>query len=100
MNIYEENALKELKAWQREVSKKPSIISRMTKGIQRMTNSLIPEKAHKIITEAIKSMSRAVLMGSQYINRQPLIKAGLEEREKQVLYKLNFYKKAAVVEGA
>jgi hypothetical protein len=100
MNIYEENALGELINWQREVSKKPSIINRMTKGIQRKTNSLIPEKAHKIITETIKNMARAVLVGSEYITRQPLIRTSLEEREKQVVEKLNFYRKAAVVEGA
>jgi hypothetical protein len=100
MNIYEENALGELINWQREISKKPSIINRMTKGIQRKTNSLIPEKAHKIITETIKNMARAVLVGSEYITRQPLIRTSLEEREKQVLEKLNFYRKAAVVEGA
>jgi hypothetical protein len=100
MNIYEENALGELINWQREVSKKPSIVNRMTKGIQRKTNSLIPEKAHKIITETIKSMARAVLVGSEYITRQPLIRTSLEEREKQIIKKLNFYRKAAVVEGA
>jgi hypothetical protein len=100
MNIYEENALGELINWQREVSKKPSIVNRMTKGIQRKTNSLIPEKAHKIITETIKNMARAVLVGSEYITRQPLIRTSLEEREKQVIEKLNFYRKAAVVEGA
>lgn len=100
MNIYEEKALEELINWQREVSKKPSIINRMTKGIQRKTNSLIPEKAHKIITETIKNMTRAVLVGSEYITRQPLIRTSLEEREKQVIDKLNFYRKTAVVEGA
>jgi hypothetical protein len=100
MNIYEEKALQELRNWQREVSKKPSIINRMTKGIQRKTNSLIPEKAHKIITETIKNMARAVLVGSEYITRTPLIRASLEDRERLVADKINFYRKAAVVEGA
>jgi hypothetical protein len=100
MNIYEERALAELLNWKREVSKKPSLVSRMTKGIQRKTNGLIPEKAHRIITEAVKNMAKAVLIGSEYITRQPLTGASLEEREKQVADKLNFYRKAAVVEGA
>ena len=100
MNIYEERTLQELINWQREVSKKPSIIDRMTKSIQRKTNSLIPEKAQKIITETIKNMARVVLVGSEYITRQPLIRTSLEEREKQVTEKLNFYRKTAVIEGA
>jgi hypothetical protein len=100
MNIYEERTLQELLNWEREVSKKPSIVNRMTKGIQRKTNSLIPEKAHKIITETIKNMTRAVLVGSEYITRQPLIRTSLEERENQVIDKLNFYRKTAVIEGA
>lgn len=100
MNIYEERALAELLNWKREISKKPSIISRMTKGVQRKTNSLMPEKAHRIITEAVKNMAKAVLVGSEYITRQSLAGASLEERERQVVEKLNFYRKAAVVEGA
>jgi hypothetical protein len=100
MNIYEEKALHELIKWQKDISKKPSIVDKMTKGIQRKTNSLVPEKAHKVITETIKNMAKTVLIGSEFITRQPLIRAPLEERESQVADKLNFYKKAAVVEGA
>jgi hypothetical protein len=100
MNIYEERALAELLNWKREISKKPSIISRMTKEVQRKTNSLMPEKAHRIITEAVKNMAKAVLVGSEYITRQSLAGASLEERERQVVEKLDFYRKAAVVEGA
>jgi hypothetical protein len=100
MNIYEERTLQELLNWERQVSQKPSIVNRMTKGIQRKTNSLIPEKAHKIITETIKNMTRAVLVGSEYITRQPLGRASLEERENQIIDKLNFYRKTAVIEGA
>jgi hypothetical protein len=72
----------------------------MTKEVQRKTNSLMPEKAHRIITEAVKNMAKAVLVGSEYITRQSLAGASLEERERQVVEKLDFYRKAAVVEGA
>lgn len=100
MNLYEQKALTELKEWQRKVSQKPSIIDKMTKGIQRKTNSLIPDKVHNIITEAIKNMSKAVLWGSGFITGTPVIKGSLEEREKLVTDKLNFYKKTAALEGA
>lgn len=100
MNLYEQKALSELKEWQRKVSQKPSIIDKMTKGIQRKTNSLIPDKVHNIMTEAIKNMSKAVLWGSGFITGTPVIKGSLEEREKYVTDKLNFYKKTAALEGA
>lgn len=100
MNIYEEKAIRELKMWQDKVSRKPSIISRMTKGIQRTANGLIPEKVHRVMTEAIKNMVKAVLWGSEYITRSPLLYGSLEEREKKVGEKLNIYRKTAVVEGA
>ncbi len=100
MNLYEQKALTELKEWQRKVSQKPSIIDKMTKGIQRKTNSLIPDKVHNIMTEAIKNMSKAVLWGSGFITGTPVIKGSLEEREKLVTDKLNFYKKTAALEGA
>lgn len=100
MTIYEERALQELLAWKREVSKKPSIVNRVTKGIQRKANNLMPEKAQFIITEAVKNMAKAVIVGSEFITREPLRNTLLEEREKQVSEKLDFYRKAAVVEGA
>ncbi|ERI93568.1 hypothetical protein HMPREF1982_01652 [Clostridiales bacterium oral taxon 876 str. F0540] len=100
MNLYEERALAELKEWQRKVSQKPSIIDKMTKGIQRKTNSFIPDKVHSVMTEAIKNMSKAVLWGSGFITGSPVIKGSLEEREKRVTDKLNFYKKTAALEGA
>lgn len=100
MDIYNEMAFKELKLWQKKVSKKPSIINRAAKGIQRKTNNLIPDKIQRTITKAIKAMVKAVLVGSEYITRSPIISASLEEREKLVKEKLDFYRKTAVVEGA
>lgn len=100
MNIYEEKALLELMQWQKKISKKPSIIDSMTKGIQKKTNSLIPDKVHKVMTETIKNMVKAVLWGSEFITGTPVIKASLEERENLVREKINVYKKTAAVEGA
>lgn len=100
MKVYEEKLLRDLREWQMKMLKKPSVIDRMTKGIQKKTNSIIPDKVHKVITEAIKNMVRMVLVGSEFITKRPLIKAPIEEREKLVIDKLNFYKKAAAAEGA
>lgn len=100
MLSYEEQALYELKTWQRQMSKKPSITDRMTKGIQKGVNNIIPEKIHVVITEAIKNMAKAVLTGSEYITRKPLLDTPFIEREALVRDKISFYKKTAAVSGA
>ncbi|EQB87531.1 hypothetical protein J2Z44_000557 [Clostridium punense] len=100
MISYEEQAFFELKKWQKKMSKKPSFKSKVTKGVQKKFNNLVPEKAQNIITEAIKNMTKAVLTGSEFITKAPLLYAVLEEREKLVEEKLNFYRKAATVSGA
>lgn len=100
MSVYTDNAVKEMISWQENMSKKPSITNKLSKDIQDKMNSLIPEKAHMVITGAIKSMVKAVLTGSEYTTSKPLKKGTLEERENQVREKLNFYKKAATVSGA
>lgn len=97
---YEENAFRELREWQKKMAKRPSLGNRLTKGIQRKTNSLIPEKFHVVLTEAIKNMVKVVLVGSGYITREPLLNATLEERETMVREKIEFYKKSASLSGA
>lgn len=100
MNNYEEKVIYELNLWKQKMSKRPSLANKMTKGLQNKVNNLIPDKVHTVITEAIKNMSKAVLYGSEYITRQPLENVLLIGREKLVMEKLNFYKKAAAVSGA
>jgi hypothetical protein len=100
MSIYEDNALKEMLQWQKEMTKKPGIAGGLTKGLQEKMNSIIPEKAHEIITEAIKGMVKAVLFGSEYTAAPPLKNHMLEYRETLVREKIDSYKKAAAVSGA
>lgn len=45
-------------------------------------------------------MVKAVLAGSKFTTRQPLIDASLEERERLVMKKLDFYKKTSAASGA
>ncbi|PAB56202.1 EcsC family protein [Anaeromicrobium sediminis] len=97
---YEEKAIREFKRWQGKMSKKPSIRSRISKGIQNKVNNIIPDKVHRVITEAIKNMVKVVLAGSKFITKEPLTEGSLEQRENLVRQKLKFYKKAATVSGA
>ncbi len=56
----------ELHQWQLGMSKKPSILNKATKGFQKRINRIIPEKVHRVITKAIKEITRAVLFGAGF----------------------------------
>ncbi|MFD3156959.1 EcsC family protein [Haloimpatiens sp. FM7330] len=100
MNSYEKEAFYELKEWQIKMEKKPSFANRISKSLQTKANNLIPEKVHVVITEAIKNMVKAVLVGSKFTTKKPMTNASLEDRENLVNEKLNFYKKTAAASGA
>jgi len=100
MVSYEQLATMELQQWKKKMSKKPSLSSKLTKKVQTKFNSIIPEKAQSLITEAIKNMVKAVLVGSEYTTRSPLLYASLKEREDLINEKLVFYRKTATLSGA
>jgi hypothetical protein len=60
----------------------------------------LPEKYHEIMTVAIKNMIKAVLVGSEFIAKDPIRNLSLEERDKLAREKIEFYKTTAIVEGA
>lgn len=97
---YERMVQKELIRWQSKMTRRSSFFDRMTKNIQTRANRLIPDKAHEVITAAIKNMAIAVLTGSEYITKEPLKDIAFEEREKIVQKKLLLYKRTASLEGA
>lgn len=100
MISYEDRALRELNNWKRIMRKRPSIIEKATKGVQSKFNGMLPDKYHEIITSSIKSLTKVVLYGSQYITKPPVKSLSLEEREALVKDKTKFYKATAVIEGA
>jgi uncharacterized protein (DUF697 family) len=61
---------------------------------------MIPEKVHVVITEAIKNMAKAVLLGSEFISADPLLHQSLQEREVLILEKIKSYQKVAAASGA
>lgn len=97
---YERQILQELKSWQREMTRRPTFTDKFAKNIQTRFNNLIPRKAHRIITLAIKNMVMAVLSGSEYITAKPVQNITLEERERIVKEKHLFYRRTASLEGA
>lgn len=101
MEPYQDQIMAELKHWQNKMMRKPSLASRLSKGLQTKFNNLIPEKAHNAITFAIANMTKAVLFGSEYTTKKSYDYQGsLEEREEQVKEKLGFYRKTAATTGA
>ncbi|WP_105617305.1 EcsC family protein [Vallitalea okinawensis] len=100
MDNYNDIALKELNRWKKKMKKKPSIASKASKGVQNKLNGILPEKYHEIVTSAIKNMIKAVLLGSKYVTKEPIIDLSLKEREVLVAEKTKVYKTTAMIEGA
>jgi hypothetical protein len=96
---YEQIAISELKAWQRKVTGRPTILNKLSKRMQVKMNSYIPDKVHKIITGTIKQMIRGVLFGAQHITKQPAEQTSLEQTEQRVHSIINGYKHTAAAEG-
>ncbi|AXI07801.1 ABC transporter-associated protein EcsC [Oceanobacillus zhaokaii] len=101
MRDYEIKAYNEVQAWRVKVMKKPSLIKGFSKKAQNKVNSWIPEKAHKIITEAIKNMVKATLAGSNITTKKPTkLGMSLYEMDEAFKEKHTKYRKTAVIEGA
>ncbi|SES38427.1 EcsC family protein [Psychrobacillus sp. OK032] len=91
----------ELDFWKHRITKKSGLISRTSKTVQTKINGLIPEKFHQVMTESIKNMVKATLVGSNITTKKRLsIELSLYEKDKLLKEKLSTFRKTAVVEGA
>jgi hypothetical protein len=97
--FYHNKIKKELNDWQIKMSRNPSLFDQLSKSTQNRINKLIPEKAHNIITTAIKQMVRAVIFGSRYTIPRKQQFDSLQHTEEAVLKKIDTYKHTAAVEG-
>jgi protein EcsC len=101
MRKYEVKAYEEVLEWKRKMLKRPKMVQRLSKQVQVKINEKIPDKAHEIITDAIKKFVKVTLAGSQLITKISQVENGtLEQRDKQLDEILSIYRKTAVVEGA
>lgn len=101
MTDYSQIVESELEAWKRKMIKRSSLLNRMSKTAQTKVNELIPEKVHTIMTESIKNMVKATLVGSNMTtNKQQAVGISLYERDELLKQKLSTYRKTAVIEGA
>lgn len=101
MTRYEDMAKVELIQWRKKMSKKSSMFNQLAKKAQNKINAKIPGKAHQVITESIKKMVQATLIGSEYTVKAPQISPStLEDKEKLVMTRKDVYKRTAAAEGA
>jgi uncharacterized protein (DUF697 family) len=99
MNAYERQARHEMHRWQKRMQRKPSLFNRMSKGMQDRVNRIIPEKLHRVITEAIKQMTRGLITGAGIITPAPSTEISFEAKEQVALERIRFYKNTAALEG-
>jgi len=99
MNAYDESVRNELKAWQKKMLKRPSLLNSLSKRIQTKINSWIPEKVHNAITITIKQMIRSVLFGAKHTTAETLLNADFRDREDAVRKKIDTYRNTAAIEG-
>lgn len=91
----------ELFQWRKKLIKKSNMLQRVSKKAQTKVNEMIPEKAHSVITESIKKMVQATLVGSEYTTKANYPKdMTLQVKEKLIEDKLTVYRRTAAAEGA
>ncbi|GFP78102.1 EcsC family protein [Clostridium fungisolvens] len=100
MKHYIDQAKSEVNQWKVKVNKKPTVIDNLTRKSQQKINSILPEKYHTIMTEAIKNISKAVISGSEFITKKTYSNMSFYDREELVRKKIETYKTTAMLEGA
>lgn len=100
MDEYRQQALKEVAEWQQKMRRAPSFINRLSKNMQVRVNRIIPEKVHRVITVAIKQMTRAVLTGAVFTTTNPTTGLDLYTCEAEVKRTIKFYRNTSSAEGA
>lgn len=101
MNAYERSVYREIEEWKRKMVKRSGLLNRLSKKAQVKVNGLIPDKAHQILTDSIKNMVKATLVGSNLATKKgQSVGNSLAERDELLALKLSSYRKTAVIEGA
>jgi hypothetical protein len=81
------------------MQRKPSLLNKMSKGVQTKINSYIPEKVHNAITTAIRQMIKGVLFGAKFTTRKPAPVDSLQQTEDAVQRLIKNYRHTAAAEG-
>ncbi|HLG41074.1 MAG TPA: EcsC family protein [Chitinophagaceae bacterium] len=99
MDQYQQELIPGLKAWQKEMLRRPSLLNSLSKKMQTKINSWIPEKIHTAITATLKQMIKGVLFGAGHTTDHPLQDMSLRGREHLIFKKIDAYRDTAAIEG-
>lgn len=80
--------------------RKPSLVNRATKNLQRKWNNILPERVHKAVTTAVKQVTRTVVFGAGFTTPKPLSGKTFEVVETKAWERVRFYRSTAAAEGA
>jgi hypothetical protein len=101
MNEYELKIHEEIEEWRRKLTKRSSILNRVSKKAQTKINEKIPEKVHQVITDSLKNLVKATLVGSEFTTKKGQSTGlTLQQRDEQLSKKLEMFRKTAMIEGA
>jgi len=101
MNEYDVKAYDEVQNWRLKMMKKSGVFNKLSKKAQTKINNWIPDKVHQVITESIKNMVKATLLGSNMTTNKHTDKSlSLYKKDELVKEKLVTYRRTATVEGA
>lgn len=99
MDAEEIIARRELARWQKRMQARPTLLNRLSKGLQDRVNAVIPEKVHRVITDAIRHMTNGLITGAGIIMPEPSSHLSFSQQELQAAERIRFYKNTAAVEG-
>ena len=96
----DQTARAELRLWQRQMQRPPSLLNQFARRVQIRLNALLPERVHQALTAAIRQMVRGVLFGSRHTTSPPLAVRTLAQRETVARGQIRNYRTMATAEGA
>lgn len=101
VNDYEIKINQEVQEWKRKLVKRSSILNRVSKKAQTKVNEMIPEKVHQVVTESMKGLVKATLVGSDFTTKKERsVGESLVEMDADMGKKLEIFRKTAMLEGA
>lgn len=101
VNDYELKINQDVQEWKRRLQKRSSILNRVSKKAQTKVNELIPEKVHQVVTESMKGLIKATLVGSDFTTKKGRsVGLSLAEMDAEMVKKLEAFRKTAMIEGA
>ncbi|MED4812895.1 EcsC family protein [Bacillus atrophaeus] len=92
--------LNEAFQWKMRFLRKSSMFERFSKGVQMRVNECIPEKIHAAVTESIKKMVEATMLGSNMTAfKKDTSSLSVREKDKLAKKTIASYQKMAAAEG-